>query len=356
MTAAPFDARDPHTGGAATARLTVAIPSYNRNEILNGNLRLLLPQLDARSRVLIIDNCSDRPVADSVEPLRREFPDARIDIVRNRVNVGANANIIRCYELCETDWIWTLGDDDAPQPDAIAAIHRHLDQFSDCIYLNFSYDGMRPETFTTIGLRDFAEKLDLSSNLPFISAAVAKTNAMLPQLKIAYLFAYSMLPHVALLFASIGENGRCCFSSERLIIDPANAAPTTEHQWSMLNLALGHAVLFDQPFASDVRRLLATKLLRTRKGESLPLRSLARQLLLAYRKNGDRQSMAYYFEQIAGRAYWFDRSFKRRAEILAYRLLLRFPALGFRLLGTLYRLTTGRHLDGMAVPDRFSRS
>ena len=49
--------------------ITIAIPTYNRNRTLKENLRLLLPQLTDRCRLLIIDNCSDTPVAETLADL-----------------------------------------------------------------------------------------------------------------------------------------------------------------------------------------------------------------------------------------------------------------------------------------------
>jgi GT2 family glycosyltransferase len=37
--------------------LTIAIPTYNRNELLLRHLAHLLPQLNERCRLLILDNC-----------------------------------------------------------------------------------------------------------------------------------------------------------------------------------------------------------------------------------------------------------------------------------------------------------
>ena len=50
-------------------KLTIAIPTYNRNEILKANLGKLLPQVTKECRVIIFDNCSDVPVKDSIQNL-----------------------------------------------------------------------------------------------------------------------------------------------------------------------------------------------------------------------------------------------------------------------------------------------
>ena len=48
-------------------KLTIAIPTYNRNEILKANLEKLLPQVTDECNVVIFDNCSDTPVKEVIE-------------------------------------------------------------------------------------------------------------------------------------------------------------------------------------------------------------------------------------------------------------------------------------------------
>lgn len=54
------------------------------------------------------------------------FPGVQCRVVRKRANIGANANVLRCFELCETEWIWILGDDDHGLPGAVDKILAHL--------------------------------------------------------------------------------------------------------------------------------------------------------------------------------------------------------------------------------------
>jgi abequosyltransferase len=82
--------------------LTIAIPTYNRSEQIKATISLLLPQLTPECFLLIIDNHSDVPVSESLAALLATLPQSQYSIVRNRVNIGGNANIVRCFELCDT--------------------------------------------------------------------------------------------------------------------------------------------------------------------------------------------------------------------------------------------------------------
>ena len=81
-------------------KLTIAIPTYNRNEILYKNIKKLLPQITDECRVVIFDNCSDIPIKGTIEDLVEANSHIDISIVRNRYNIGMTANILKCFEEC----------------------------------------------------------------------------------------------------------------------------------------------------------------------------------------------------------------------------------------------------------------
>ena len=103
-------------------RLTITIPTYNRSEALSKTVRQLLPQLTQECNLLIVDNASETPAIAVLGELLLAWPDVNIQIHRNRYNVGMCGNFMRCFELCDTEWLWILGDDDIPCPDAIKKI------------------------------------------------------------------------------------------------------------------------------------------------------------------------------------------------------------------------------------------
>ena len=54
-------------------KLTIAIPTYNRNDIFRANLEKLLPQVTNECRVIIFDNCSDIPIENTVKDLLSKY-------------------------------------------------------------------------------------------------------------------------------------------------------------------------------------------------------------------------------------------------------------------------------------------
>ena len=334
-----------------TAQLTIAIPTFDRNAVLLRNLKLLLPQLDARCRLLLLDNASPVPVRETLEPLLSQFPDVQVDIIRNSVNIGANANILRCIELCQSSVIWVLSDDDPPKPNGVALVFAHLDSHPDCVLWNFSFDDARASTFTTRGLRDMAQRLDVSANLPWVSNCVYSVEPMRAQLKFGFQFAFSMLPHLALLLVALQSDpqAKCCFSTERLVQLQLHGE-VTHATWPKMMFALSAPTLYDLPLPGDVRELLARKLLLSFLGEGISFEVAFIELLMERLHHGDAKSTLYYFDQICARASYFRSTPLLKIRLRVYRFLLRFPSVA----SVLYFLVKRRRIKSLAR-DRFSR-
>jgi len=332
--------------------LSIAIPTYNRNQNLLGNLQLLLPQLTPQCQLLILDNCSPVPVQETLRELLATYPHVNCRIVRHSVNVGGNANILRCIEMCETPWLWILGDDDAPLSDAVTTILQHIERHADCVAINFSIDAKRGGEWTARGVGELARSLDGSADLPWISNSVYRTPDFKANLKFGYQYTYSMLPHVATLLVALGERESCFFSRARIVDgETRDGDSKPEQQWSVVNLALGFPILFDLPLRPDVRRLLASKLLLTNQRGSPKLHVMVFQLLLQAVKQRDHRGALYYFNQICARESGFERSRKDKLQLLFYRGCLRFPRVAARV----FRMVKGHRIEDGGLQDRFER-
>jgi glycosyltransferase involved in cell wall biosynthesis len=128
--------------------LTISIPTYNRPEKIKTQVRLLLPQLTDQVDLVVYDNCSDIPVKNYFS----EDELTKFTLIRNKVNVGGDANIARCFENCNTKWLWTLSDDDFVKFDAVEIILNQINQNSDYIFINFC----KGISFETYGFEELA--------------------------------------------------------------------------------------------------------------------------------------------------------------------------------------------------------
>jgi hypothetical protein len=49
-----------------------------------------------------------------------------VEVIRHKTNIGGDANFQRCFELCNTPYIWMLGDDDKIENNALEIILKEI--------------------------------------------------------------------------------------------------------------------------------------------------------------------------------------------------------------------------------------
>lgn len=237
--------------------LTVAIPTFNRNHLLLACVERLLPQL-GECDLLIIDNCSDTPVETTLGPWLERLGTANVRILRNPVNVGGGANMLRCLELCRTEWMYCLGDDDLVADDCIEVIERALRAHPQALYMSFSRSSMRrTRAFVTDGLADFVDRLDDWATFLFMSSSIVRAGALRAELRWGYLYAYSWAPFQVLLLKALAGGGQVVFSDAVLCHEESLADET----WVPFPVAAGKMVLPELINDREIRQRFARKLM-----------------------------------------------------------------------------------------------
>lgn len=217
--------------------LTIAIPTYNRPKPLGKILKVLLPQIGDDWVLHIHDNCSDSSIAEIHADLLADFGKDRVTIFRNIVNIGACANVLRCFEHCSTHWLAVVADDDEIAPDYVESVLKTIKDHPDIVFANFSSSIFtRPADFVTEGLPDFCMKIDNWSNLLFLPCGLYNRQAMVPSIRYGYHYAYSLSPHIAILLQCLKENGGRCLFSAKPVVNYVSDPDLVS--WSRLNLNL----------------------------------------------------------------------------------------------------------------------
>lgn len=198
--------------------LTIAIPTYNRPIAIQEQIRLLLPQLNEKVALVVYDNCSEPPVHSYFTDLELK----KITIIRNKVNVGADANIARCFENCNTKWLWTLSDDDLVKKDAVETILKEIKNRSDALFICF----WEKKKFETHNFTDLADKFK-DGSVYCDSFTMSKCLYNMSKLKYSLIDYYSnissMVGTLILVLKYVEQNnfGTCVYS-EKGIIDSWN--------------------------------------------------------------------------------------------------------------------------------------
>ncbi len=246
--------------------LTIAIPTFNRNAILFHNLKHLLPQIGKNVNILIIDNCSDIKVEDYLEK-KFKIHQNKIKIIRNPVNIGGDANILRCIELCESDYIWILGDDDFPLPDALKKIQKFL-EYGDPIWINFYSSNKflpnRNSEIKTSALISFLKHFDSINELVFISNNIYKTSCIKEGLVGGFLNLHMRVPHlISMLYGIIKSKpmGKYYITKDQLFLSISNNKDKST-SWPLFSMFVNTIMIFQLPIFKSISK----ELLRLVKG------------------------------------------------------------------------------------------
>jgi glycosyltransferase involved in cell wall biosynthesis len=255
--------------------LTIAIPTYNRNEKLLINLKKILPQITTQ-KIIIVDNCSDIALEESLGKIIKQYKNISIKVYRNKTNIGIAANFLRCFEYCETEWMWLLSDDDTVCDNAVEIIERDTRNYFDYTFLNYlssmvesgityaevfpigfpfssenqlkTHVNYRKENFSTTGVKELIDGIDSFVNFIFVSSGVYNIRKVLPHLRIGYIYAYSLAPHLATVFASVGKEGKVLFSVDKLVwFEP----PSSKDTWARLTFSQVITLLLEVPLDLD---------------------------------------------------------------------------------------------------------
>lgn len=99
----------------AVPTCTVAIPVFNRRDMVLRAVASALAQSVSALEVLVVDNCSTDGTWEALQGLE----DPRVRLVRNTQNVGLFGNFNRCLELARGEYLRFLCSDDELAPDCL---------------------------------------------------------------------------------------------------------------------------------------------------------------------------------------------------------------------------------------------
>jgi glycosyltransferase involved in cell wall biosynthesis len=228
-------------------KISIFIPTYNRSEKLKRSLNLIQKFNNFDIPVFVLDNDSTDNTGEIVKDINSEL-NCNIFYRKNIVNIGMTANVIRCFEMCETEWIWVLGDDDSIVESSFNTISSYIenDNNENTCFINFYSDSiqLRNQDLYSIGLEDFASKMDNFSLVLFISTSIFNVKKIKPYLSFSYNYSYSLAPHLISTFIALREkNYVTIFSKEKIVT--YQPVSDKSQKWSYFNLFLGVTTLFE---------------------------------------------------------------------------------------------------------------
>lgn len=109
--------------------LSIFIPTYNRPRNLSALLEELgrqisqLPNAEDGIEIVVSDNSTNDNCAEVILDYRKKAGNARLVYHKNKYNIGADRNILQCYEKTCGNYVWILGDDDLLHESAVERVY-----------------------------------------------------------------------------------------------------------------------------------------------------------------------------------------------------------------------------------------
>lgn len=286
--------------------LTIAIPTYNRIEQLRRTLTSLIPQLDDRCYLMILDNNSDKNVADEISSILNELPTTQYSAIRNRVNVGADLNIFRCFEYCHTQWLWTLSDDDEIESDAIKTIFQHINCYPNAININFYSPHVlhkkRETTEIFYGQDGLIDSIDSFGANIFISANIYNMS-LIKSFYQANRMAYSCVSQWLIILFNMQSDIFLIRSNNIIVRNVYSSQKYTSINLTIIN---GFITLFDLPLPKHTFKKLRNKILEVDKGW-IKFSHIIKTLIIENKLKGNDINIKYHLKRYFYRFYKYGR-------------------------------------------------
>lgn len=244
--------------------LTIAYPAYKRPELLAGSIDSLVEcGLAGKVKVLICDDSLSNANERVAEEARTQGFDVRY--IANPLNLGIDANIKQCFDECDTDYCWVIGEDDRVVEEGAADVLRQICTEPKGIYfVNYVYCSDDYQRILSAPLlRDF-DSLDTRSVLAsfhlfgFIGASIISTKlwrSISPEVRVGTYF-----HHLSVLGRAIFEHRvESYFVASVCVLNRSEGATSTSWVERSLDVHFGYyeaLSYFERYLSEEERKLL----------------------------------------------------------------------------------------------------
>ncbi len=109
--------------------LTIAIPTFNRSELLNKQLTWLAQAVkgfESDCEIYISDNCSTDNTKEVVKNWQKTLTNITIRYNKNPQNIGLMRNFAACMQVAKSEYVWVIADDHHIQQRTLAYVVQNL--------------------------------------------------------------------------------------------------------------------------------------------------------------------------------------------------------------------------------------
>ena len=198
--------------------LSVVIPTFNRIELLKSLIIDLLNIKPVWAEIVVVDNNSN-DINIIEEYFKNQIEENLITLVKNRLNVEGNENILRSFEYSTGEWIWVLGDDDFVYENAFIIIKDYILDNDDAFFYHFNWEKKKYlNTNSIYNFKDLLNSIHSLGDLNFISSNVFNKKATIQFVDKLHFYQLSATPILGVaLFGIDSEVGSIKLSNKKIV-------------------------------------------------------------------------------------------------------------------------------------------
>ena len=123
--------------------LTIAIPTFNRSEVLDKQLAWLAQAVkgfESECEIFVSDNCSTDNTEEVIQRWQKTLSNITFNYNINNQNIGLMRNFAACLQAATSEYVWVIADDHAIQQNTLAYVVQNLKAHPELslLVLNFS--------------------------------------------------------------------------------------------------------------------------------------------------------------------------------------------------------------------------
>ncbi len=256
--------------------LELFIITYNRSTHLDSTLYQLVGCPFSEFSITILDNCSTDNTEDVYLAYKDKFP--KLNYIKNKINIGADANVLRAAEYSNSTYTWILCDDDDYDFTYCEDIFEVLNNKEvDAVMVGWWDKVNWPKE----GLLDTPKKLiekDFAYfGVPsFVAGSIFKTKLFQEQIRISYTNIVNLFPAMT-YYIKLYEEDKLVYVCKNKIV---NATAKAEYQYTYLRVMDATINTFYLINSPRIRRISFEKTY-----PNLPSRRIVKHALMMQQKS-----------------------------------------------------------------------
>jgi glycosyltransferase involved in cell wall biosynthesis len=251
----------------AHAKLEICIPSFQRPKKALDTVVAFYRQFDNSSvKITVLDNHSDDEyleVFKNHSEIGAGLDLNLVKVTRHVGNIGMSGNILRAFEIAQSEWIWIVSDDDVIVDGCLKLVYAAIDAAKpECAQIQFTSERSRPmgkfEQIDSIDkfIQFNSRSIGHFNGSIFLSNSIYRRSVFQNLLSWGYIHAHTYIPHFMMSVTAVSQGSHLTVIGEDVV---RYTVPEVGYSYGLIGgLGVGGLKVLPNGFChSDVPRYLA---------------------------------------------------------------------------------------------------